>query len=233
MSRIARFIALLLVAGVSLGDRLAAQDSFPARPPKPTRLTPARYPPYEEATLPNGLAIVVVARHAQPLVSVSLSFKAGGVYDPAGKEGLAELAAQLLTKGTPTRTAEEIAATVEGSGGRIGANAGDDFLMINVDALADQLELAFTLLGDVVQHPSFPDKEIELARTRQLSALRLAVSEPVSVGLRFLRREIFGPSPYGRYPTEDSYKAVTRDDLVAYAQTRLRPGGALLVVAGT
>ncbi|HUL04472.1 MAG TPA: pitrilysin family protein [Gemmatimonadales bacterium] len=231
MSRVLS-LALAVLVVIPAWDRLAAQDSFPPRPPKPTRLTPSRFPPYEEMTLPNGLAIVVVPLHGAPLAAVSLSFRAGSVYDPAGKEGLAELAAQVLTKGTSTRTADEIAMTIEGSGGRISASSSDDFLTVAVEALSDQLEVGFTVLGDVIQHASFPGNELDLARKRQLSTLRVAMSEPVSVSLRFFRREIFGASSYGRYATEESYGAITRDDLVAFAQTRLRPGGALLVVAG-
>jgi zinc protease len=228
--RIATLAAIACLAG--LPGRLAAQDSFPPRPPKPTRLLPARFPPFQEATLPNGLTIIVIERHEVPLASISLNFRAGGFYDPPGKEGLAELTAQVLTKGTPTRTADDIATAVEGAGGRIQASSTDDFLTVTVDALSDQLDLIFGILGDVVQRASFPDKEVELARTRQLSVLRLSVAEPVSVALRYFRREIYGASAYGRYATEESYGSITRDDLVAFTQARLRPAGALLVVAG-
>jgi len=128
--------------------RLSAQ-AFPTTPPQPTRLAPAHFPPFKEATLPNGLQLVVVERHEQPVISVSLAFRAGGIYDPAGKEGLAELTAELLSKGTDTRTAEQIAATIEGVGGSLSASAGPDFLTISVDALSDQAGLVFDLLGDV------------------------------------------------------------------------------------
>jgi len=231
MSRVIPVVAVALVLG-GTASHLAAQDSFPSRPPKPTRLAPARFPPFQEMTLPNGLPVVVIERHEVPTVSVTLSFRAGDVTDPVGKEGLAQLAALVLTKGTATRSAEDIAAAIEGSGGRLTANTGDDFLTIQGDALADQVSLLFTLLGDVAQNASFPSKEVELARTRELSALGMSISEPVSVALRYFRREIYGTSMYGRYATEDSYRAITRDDLVAFGQARLRPTGALLVVAG-
>jgi len=126
-------------------DRLAAQDSFPPRPPKPTPLAPVRFPPFKQATLGNGLQLVVVEHHEQPVVSVSLSFPAGGISDPAGKEGLSELAAELLSKGTDARSAEQIAATIEGVGGSLSASSGDDFLTISVDALSDRVGLVFDL----------------------------------------------------------------------------------------
>jgi zinc protease len=210
---------------------LSAQG-FPTAPPKPTPLTPVRFPPFKEATLPNGLQLVVIEHHEQPVVSVTLSFRAGGIYDPAGKEGLSALVAELLSKGTDGRSAEQIASTIEGVGGTLAASSGDDFLTITAEALSDQADLVFDLLGDVTQHPAFPESELELARTRALSALALQMSQPGAVAQRFFGREIYGRNPYGRSSTRESYRAVTRDDVTQFARQRLRPAGALLVVAG-
>jgi len=228
-------VALLLSARPPV--RLTAQDSFPARPPKPTPLTPVRFPPFEEATLANGLQLVVVEHHEQPVVSVALSFRAGAGYDPPGKEGLSDLVAELLTKGTATRSADQIAATIEGVGGSLAAASDADFLTITAGALSDQVELVFDLLGDVVLHSSFPASELELARTRALSGLALELSQPATVAARFFAREIYGENPYGKSPTAESYKAVSPDDVTQFAAARLRPAGlrggnALLVVAG-
>ena len=225
-------VAVALLSVVPSFRPLSAQASFPTTPPKPTRLAPLRFPPFKEATLPNGLQLVVVERHEQPVISVSLAFRAGDIYDPAGKEGLAELTAELLSKGTDTRTADQIAATIEGVGGSLSASSGPDFLTISVDALSDQAELVFDLLGDVTLHSTFPEGELELARTRALSALALQLSQPSSVAQRFFASEIYGRSPYGKNATRESYQAVTRDDVAEFARARLRPSGALLVVAG-
>src|SRR6266699_5854855 len=81
--------------------RLTAQDSFPSRAPRATPLRPARFPAFQEVLLPSGMRMVVIENHEQPVLSVTLSFRAGDIYDPAGKEGLAGLTAELITKGTP------------------------------------------------------------------------------------------------------------------------------------
>ena len=146
--------------------QLSSQEPFPTRPPAPVRLRPVQFPPFREVALPNGMTLLLVENHEQPTLSVSLSFRAGSVYDPAGKEGVAAIVAELLTKGTPTQTAEQIAAAIEGVGGSIGASAGDDFLAVSADVLSDHAELAFSLLGDVTRRATFPDQELELARTQ-------------------------------------------------------------------
>jgi len=212
--------------------QLSAQEQFPTRAPAPARLRPVRFPPFREVALPNGMTLLLVENHEQPTLSVSLSFRAGTVYDPAGKEGVAAIVAELLTKGTPTRNAEQIAAEIEGVGGSIGASAGDDFLTVSADVLSDHADLAFTLLGDVTQRATFPDQELDLARTRFLSALEVELSQADNVAARAFQKEIYGRNPYGRNTSVGSYRAITRNDVVAFAGRRVRPGGSLLVVAG-
>src|SRR2546430_3013695 len=226
-----RVTTLVVFLSIVPSFHLSAQ-AFPTTPPKPTPLTPVRFPPFKEATLANGLKLVVIEHHEQPVVSATLSFRAGGIYDPAGKEGLSTLAAELLSKGTDKRSAEQIAATIEGVGGTLSATSGDDFLTISADALSDQAELVLDLLGDVTLHATFPESELELARTRALSALALELSQPGAVAKRFFGSEIYGRNPYGRSATRESYRAVTRDDVTQFVRQRLRPVGALLVVAG-
>ena len=237
MSAMRRRLAGLAVSGAVFltanpPNRLSAQQPFPTRPPAPAPLRAAQFPPFQEAALPNGMTLLLIENHEQPSLSVTLSFRAGTAYDPAGKEGLAALVAELVTKGTPTRTAEQISATIEGVGGSLGASGGEDFFTVATDVLSDHADLAFELLGDVTRRATFPAEELELARTRYLSALEVEMSQPENVAARVFAKEIYGRHPYGRSASPASYKAITRDDVVSFAGRRLRPSGALLVVAG-
>jgi zinc protease len=212
--------------------QLSTQEPFPTRPPTPSPLTPAHFPPFNESTLPNGMRLVVIENHEQPSVSASLSFRAGSAYDLPGKEGLSALVAELLTKGTPTRTAEQIAAEIEGVGGSVSASSNEDFLTLSTDVLSDHADLAFELLGDVSRRSTFPADELELARTRYLSALDLELSQPEAVADRAFKKEVYGRHPYARSTSAEAYKAITRPDVAGFAGRRLRPSGALLVIAG-
>ncbi len=179
-----RWKGVLVLLSIIPTFQLSAQEPFPTRPPAPARLRPVRFPPFREVALPNGMTLLLVENHEQPTVSISLSFRAGTAYDPAGKEGVAALVAELLTKGTPTRTADQIAAEIEGVGGSIGASAGDDFFTVSTDVLSDHADLAFTLLGDVIRRATFPGDELELARTRFLSSLEVEPRAKTSSPLR-------------------------------------------------
>ena len=226
-----RIASLLAIAAlVAVPAALAAQ--FPSRPPAPTAIKPAVFPPFQEATLPNGMRLLVVHSRKQPVVAVSLSFAAGSFYEPAGKAGLADMMATLLTKGAGTRSADEVSAAIEGVGGSISASANADFLGLRADVLANDAKLAFELVADAAIRPTFPEKEIELLRTQTLSALTLDLSSPASLAERAFARGLFGDHPYGRRADPASIKSITRDDIVAFHAARVRPAGALLVVAG-
>jgi len=210
---------------------VAAQD-FPTTPPAAMPVKAAQFPPFQEATLPNGMRLLVVENRKLPVISVQLAFPAGGVYDADGKAGTADAVATLLTKGAGKRTAEQFAAAIEGIGGAISASADPDFLILSSNFLAADAPFALGLISDAVMRPTFADKEVELARTQALSALQLEQSQPDAIASRFFAKGLYGEHPYGRRATPASVKAITRADLVAFQTSRLRPGGALLVFAG-
>ena len=223
--------ALTLFAGALLTALpLAAQ--FPAQPPEPMPLEPAQFPPFAETILANGLRVIVVSSTKQPVVSLTLAMPGGSFYDPAGRSGVAEMMAGLLTKGAGNRTAEEVAAAIEGVGGSLAASAGGDFLTLSTAVLSGDRRLAFDLLSDAALRPTFPATELELLRKQSLSGLALERSQPASIASRAFAKGIFGEHPYGRSTDEASVGAITRADLVAFHGQRVRPNQALLVVAG-
>ena len=224
----------LLAAGALLAPLaipLPAQG-FPKTPPAPMPLAPAQFPPFQEAVLPNGMRLLVVENRKQPIIAVSLSFTAGAVTEPAAKAGLAGMVAGLLNKGAGARNAEQFADAIEGVGGGFAASAGDDFLQLYVNTLSRNAPLAFELLADAAIRPAFPAQEVELLRTQTLSGLQLEKSQPAAIAGRTFRQALYGAHPYGRSATEATVKAITRADVVAFHTARLRPQGALLVVAG-
>ena len=117
MTRAVVALGLLLTAAPSVA---LAQDRYPTQPPPPAPLEPAQFPPFQEDTLANGLRLVLVESHENPVLSLSLAMPAGSSHDPAGKDGLADMVAALLDKGAGQRTAEQIAAEIEGGGGCVG-----------------------------------------------------------------------------------------------------------------
>lgn len=205
---------------------------YPTQPPTPMPLKSAALPPFQEATLANGVRVVLVESHRNPTVAFRLALPAGDTYDPAGKAGLASMVAGLLTKGAGTRSADDIAVAIERAGGMLVAGTDDDFLSIYGSVLSSATPLAFELLGDVIARPTFSEQEFTLARTQTLSGLQLNASNPGYLASRFFREQLYGAHPYGVTTTASTVRAIVRADLQAFHTARLRPRGALLVVAG-
>ena len=232
MSRMTRLSRYAGVTASLVFCCVAAGAQAPTKAPAPGPVKPAAIPAFQEATLPNGLRIMLVESKRQPVVSIALMLPAGDAYDPNGREGLASMVASVLTKGAGKRSADQVSSDIEGVGGSIGASSGSDFMNVRANVLAENAPLAFELVADAVTRPTFATKEVELVRTQTLSALQLEQSQPSSLAGRFFAAQLFGAHPYGKRPTPATIRALTTGDLTAFQKSRLVPNGALLVVAG-
>jgi zinc protease len=226
--------------GAALAGLLLAAACAPAMAPQTARTVPAplaprplAFPSFHETQLPNGMNLVVLPYGTQPVASVNLYIRSGAAVDPAAQAGLAGMTAELMTKGTATRTATEISAAIEGVGGNLSASAGDDWLTVSGSALADDLPLVFDLLSDVTLRPTFPQDEVELARQRTLSGLQVQLGQPEEVARRRFVRAVYGEvHPYGTSPIPGTIEGLQRPDLERFHAAHVIPQNALLVVSG-
>ncbi len=210
----------------------AVASSPTATPPPPLPVREFKLPSMTETTLDNGLQVVVVPIHELPLLSARLVLPGGESVAPANLAGLSSFTADLLTRGTTTRSAQQIATTIEQTGGDLSASASNDQINVGVSVLSESADLAFNLLGDVVLNPTFPQTEVDTERERMLSSLQSSLADPAEIANRVQKAIIYGSHPYGRSETEQSIKAITRNDIETYYQAQRNPKSALLVIAG-
>lgn len=214
---------------VPAGVRLESQ--MPAAAPT----KPFRFPEAATKTLANDLRAYVVSSKEEPMVSVHLALTiAGSINDPAGRPGVANMTADMLTQGTATRSAEDIAQAIDFVGGRLGASADEDGTYITVAVVKKDFALAMDLLSDIVLHPAFKKDELDRRRQQALSNLQVQHSDPTYVADVVLKRLIYGKHAYGLpgIGTPESLQGLGRDDLVRFRDTYYVPAGALLSFAG-
>ncbi|MGH7720695.1 MAG: M16 family metallopeptidase [Gemmatimonadaceae bacterium] len=149
--------------------------------------------------------------------------RAGSTAEPEGKSGVAEVTAALLTRGTTTRSAEEIADAIGFVGGQLDAAASSEGVGITTVVLTESLDTGLALLADVVLRPTFPEAELERLRTRMLSTLELQLSQPDALVERRFQQEIFGAHPYGRVMTPTAVRSLTRADVAQFHKNHYRP----------
>jgi len=203
-------------------------------PPRPLAAREVTFPPYEIKTLANGLKVVVVQHHEQPVVTLRLLVRAGGAQDPPGKIGVAALAAALLDQGAGTRSAADIADAIDTIGGGLNTGAGSDLSVADVLVMKDSLGFGFELLADVVRRPKFEAHELDRQRQQALSGMRVNFEDPDSVASLVFDRLVYGFHPYGmpNTGTPETLPAITVDDLRQYHKTWFVPNNALLGIVG-
>lgn len=212
----------------------AASLTAQVAPPPPAAPREAKLPQPVEKTLANGLRVIVVPKHDIPLVAARLLVRTGGAADPAGRDGLAQLTATVLTKGTKTRTAEQIARGVEALGATISADAGWDSSSVDLSVMSANLPKAIEYVADVARNATFAAKELERERAQMIDALQVELTEPAPVARLAASRLVFGDAAYahnlGGMPS--TLQKIVRADLVKFHAAHYRPDNAVLVLAG-
>ena len=203
-------------------------------PPRPLAAGEVRFPPYSLRTLPNGLQVVTVLHHEQPVVSLRMIVRAGGALDPKDKLGLANLAAALLTQGTTAQSASEMNEAIDFIGGAMDAGAGADLSFLDMIVMKDSFEFGLRMLSDMAQRPSFALEEIERQRQQMLSSLRVSFEDPGYIANAVFRRLVYGFHPYAwpQSGTPDTIAAITREDLVDFHGRNFVPNNSILAVVG-
>ena len=131
------WVGVLVVVGVLPASAQRARGPRES-PPPPLLASDVACPDYQIRRLVNGLQVVYVGAHEQPAVNVRLLVRAGTSSDPVGKAGVAALAGQLLDQGTTSRSAQEIAQTIDSIGGGLAVGAGADLSFVNILVLKNK-----------------------------------------------------------------------------------------------
>lgn len=223
-------------AALAAGDGAAAPTvELPPIPDivLPSAVEPVPLPPVTTFTLDNGLEVVVVERHDRPLGYVLLSVPAGSAQDDPARPGVAHLTASMLTKGTRTRSAVEIARTIEAVGGRLSSSADVEEARIESAVLAQHVPLALELVADVAQNPTFPASELDLLKQQAEAGIRQQFDDPGSLASLHADQLLYGDRhPLGHFPRVEEVQAITPEDLASFHRSRYGPQGSRLLVAG-
>jgi zinc protease len=196
---------------------------------------PFKFPKAITRTLENGLRVFVIPGGKEPSVTIRLVLMAAGTgNDPKGKSGVAHLAADLLTDGTATRSAQQIAEAIDFVGGSLSTNADADGTNATAQVVTKDFDLAMNLLADVTLHPAFQNEEIERRRQQLLSNFEVEYADANYLAGAVFSRLVYGEHPYGlpEEGTPASARRITREDLVRFRDERYVPNSALLAFAG-
>ena len=199
-------------------------------PPAPSAPHPVSVPEIKSKTLANGLQVVSVERKNVPLVTVTLMVKSGANAEGEKQAGLADMTASLLTKGTTTRSATQIAEDAEFLGADLNTGADWNSSEVSINVTSDKLDNALAILYDVLVNPVFEQKEIALYKKQTIDDLNVALKQPRSLASFAASRYSFGEHP--TIGTPESINQLTRADILHFYRFHYSPKNAVLIFTG-
>ncbi|KYC40277.1 peptidase M16 [Scytonema hofmannii PCC 7110] len=187
----------------------------------------------EQLIFKNGLQVILLPDRSVPTVNLSGQIQAGSVFDTNQKAGLANLVASNLMNGTQIKDALTLAKTLEDRGASLGFQATREGVNISGNGLSANLPVLIDTLADVVQNANFPNSQLELSRQRSLTSLKVQLDDPRGLGRRVFQQTIYPDNhPFHSFPTEQSLKSITRDDLLRFYQEHYRPDTMTIALVG-
>ena len=147
--------------------------------------------------LANGLKVVVQKDGRLPLVNACFVVKAGCLSESRETAGICSLMAECLLKGTSRRSAAQIAHELEDLGGSIQSASGNNTVSVSANAMAEDVEVLFDVLSDVVLHPVFPEEAFEKERETMIAEAEEEMQDPLAMAFRQLRAFAYNESGYG------------------------------------
>src|SRR5215211_7810250 len=226
--------AAALVIGLANIAAIAQQtiDRTVVPPPEPTPVL--NVPTWTKTQLVNGATLIVSERHSLPLVSFTITFLGGSnQFETAAKRGVASMTASMLSEGTTTKTGDQISDALQLLGTGINSGVGGEEGSMGFVSTTKNFDATLAILADEMLNSTFPAEALDRLRGRTLVNLTQAKDQPVVVGAQVFNKILYGEAhPYGQRTTETSVKAITRDDVVAFAKSYYQPGRAIITVVG-
>lgn len=185
--------------------------------------------------LTSGIKVYGIENSEVPLVQFELQLDGGMLLENLEKTGVSNLLAELMTKGTASKTAEELEYAIETLGASILANASKESIIISGNTLSKNYVKTMALVEEILLQPRWDDKEFELIKQSTLSQLEREKAQPNSIADSQFEKLIYGKNNIlsnNKIGTEASINAITIEDLKLYYNSNISPNKAKLHIVG-
>jgi len=197
----------------------------------------SKFPELQRTSLSNGLNVVLAQRTGVPTMILNLVADAGYKTDHLSSPGTAELAMNLMDEGTKDKNSLQINEQLQLLGASLSTFSNQDQSNVYMSTLKPSFDASLNLFADVLLNPEFPQKEFERLKNEQINDIKQEKSQPVAMALRVINKYLYGDehpysSPYTGTGYEETVEKLTRDDIVAFYNTWIKPNNSTLVVTG-
>ena len=219
--------------GVEQGFRKALASPAGTRKKEKKEAPPAQAE-FRKYELSNGIRVLMKRNPAVPLFSVHAAFLGGLRYEDESTNGISNFMSGMFIRGTSSRSAEDIAAQIEGLGGAVDGFSGKNSVGVTLSALSENFEGAMDIFSDVLLNPSFSDEEMERERREILAALERQEDNLTGKTVRNFLKTLFLKHPYrfNVLGTEENIDGFTSADIRRFYGKVIRPENMVISVAG-
>lgn len=184
--------------------------------------------------LGNGATLLVAERPGVPMVVMNMLLTTGSTADPLGKAGLANLTAELLTRGTQKYTAQVLAEELDFLGTSLWVSADYETTTVSLTTLTKNLDASFALLAEVLLRPTFPADEFARIRTEILGQIHSQEENPGWVSAKAFQEKLYANHPFGRFVEgqPETLANISLADITNFYHTYYRPNTAIIGIAG-
>lgn len=190
-------------------------------------------PKTKRVVLNNGMVLHLMPDHELPLFSVSAIIKVGAIWAPEDKTGLAALTgATIRSGGTLSTPPDVLDETLEFISGSVETSIGAERGSASLSVLSKDTDMGLAIFADVLRNPRFDNGRFELAKARMLDGISRQNDSPTGAASRELLKLIYKGSVYGRYPTIETVKSITLDDVKKFYSRYFVPQNVMLGVTG-
>jgi len=188
----------------------------------------------KEVLLDNGITVLIKENHSVPLFAARAAFLGGVRFEDKNSNGVFNFVSETLTRGTTSRSAEDIAREIESIAGSVNGFSGRNSFGVTVESLSRNFDKAMDILADVILHPSFIPEEIERARRDILSDINREGDNPLRLTINLFLTTLYREHPYGLniLGTKETISKIGREDLIKFYQKYARPENMVISVVG-
>ena len=187
-----------------------------------------------KSKLDNGITLLVKENHAVPIFAARAVFLGGVRFENEKNNGLSNLLSDMFTRGTTTRTAEDIAVEVESLAAEIDGFSGRNSIGVTVESLSKNFDKTMDIFSDVILNSNFPEEEIERARREVLANINRQQDNPIRIAINTFLSTLYMSHPY-RFDTLGTHKTVekfSRQDLQKFYKKYINPENMVIAIAG-
>lgn len=198
------------------------------------RKTEAAAGEVEKILLPNGTPLLVREDHRLPFVYFCVALRGGLLSENDSNNGITKVMSSLLTRGTETRSSEEIALAVESLGGQLSAFSGYNSFGLQARCLTEDREIFMEIITDCLTNPVFDEAEVSKHKALQLARIDEKHEQPFFIAETALRQVLFPNHPYRWNPLgqKETVANIARDDLIKHFSRHAVSGNMVIAIFG-